>query len=103
MNKFNNNIFEIPKLEKNSELSYRYLKTDNCRVEIIYSNEATTAWTEEDAIEVAFLLKGTAVVEEKGFVKTVLSAGEGIKIDAKAQHRVVSTSSDAIWLVVYAD
>lgn len=102
MNKFNTNIFTFPELAKNTELSYRYLNTDSTRIEVIYSNEATTAWTEEESVEVAFLLQGTAVVEEKGFVKTVLSKGEGIKINAKAQHRVVSTSSDAIWLVVYA-
>lgn len=101
MIQFKANIFNMPEIEKGTELAYRFLKTDFCRVEIIYDNEVSSQWLEDDSIEVAFLIQGTAVVEEKGSAKIVLSRGEGIKIEPKAKHRIVSTSADAIWMVVH--
>lgn len=73
------------------------------RLERIHSFGAASEpgfWYDQEEPEWVLLVKGTAAVEfEEGTLE--LGAGDGFTIPAHQRHRVVRTSSDAVWLALH--
>lgn len=96
------NIYDLPQLPLNEELSTTLLKDKNIRVERIISTGQTSAWYDQDETEFVILLQGKARLE---FLDKEISlkAGDTILIKAHEKHRVSYTSSNppCIWVCIY--
>jgi cupin 2 domain-containing protein len=85
------------------ELLTPVLQEPGFRLEHIVSNGAASPpgfWYDQDKPEWVALLRGHATLEfEDGRLR--LEPGDSLLIPAHARHRVVDTSSDAVWLALH--
>lgn len=97
------NLFDIPQIELNEELTTLIMKNENIRVERIISTGQTTDWYEQDQYELVFLLSGNAKIEYENKEIIELKAGDTIKIPKHKRHRVAFTSKTppCVWLCIF--
>jgi cupin 2 domain-containing protein len=80
-------------------------QTDHVRVERIVSNGQASLEGfryDQPGNEWVLLLRGAATLEFADESIVYLKAGDCLLIDRHVKHRVVKTSSDAIWLAVHS-
>ena len=97
-----NNIF-LPNMGNPTEEQFdTLLKIGNVHIEKITSNGQTSdKWFEQDRDEWVVLLEGEGrLLFENGDEATLLK-GEHIYIPKMQKHKVIYTSSPAIWLAVH--
>lgn len=67
---------------------------------IVSSADPDGGWYEQAHDEWVVLLRGNARLEVEGEIID-LSAGDYLSLPAKTRHRVIGTSSGAVWLAVH--
>ncbi len=93
------NIFD-GEFKNNSEIIKELYNDNNTKIEIIYSNNASTDYMVSDLDEYVFLIEGCATLEFKEN-DIFLERGNYFLIPKNTTHRVKNTSDNAIWLTIY--
>ena len=97
------NIYEMPPLPLNEEVTTILTENENIRIERIISAGQTSDWYDQNETEFVVLLEGNAVIEyEKGMTVTI-SRGDTLLIKPHEHHRVSSTSTNppCVWLCMF--
>jgi cupin 2 domain-containing protein len=97
------NIFDLPKLPLNEELTSMLANGQNVRIERIISCGQVTDWYDQAESEFVILLEGMAKLEYGNKEIITLNKGDTILINPHEKHRVVYTSAEplCIWLCVF--
>jgi len=97
------NIFDLPQLPLNEELTEILIESKNVRIERIISARQTSDWYDQLEAEFVALLQGNATLEfeDEGFVE--LTKGDTVLIKPHERHRVVFTSAEppCVWLCIF--
>ena len=97
-----NNLFNMPIVPLQDELTTILCESVNVRIERIVSRGQSTDWYDQNESEFVALLQGNAVIEFED--KTVaMSEGDTIIIKPHERHRVSFTSAKppCVWLCVF--
>ncbi len=97
------NLFSLPPLPIEEELTEVLAQGGTSRVERIVSTGQTTGWYDQTEHEFVSVLQGEARLEfEDGRVKA-LAAGDCLVILPHEKHRVIQTSAEppCVWLCVF--
>ncbi|VEU78353.1 cupin domain-containing protein [Mycoplasmopsis columbinasalis] len=95
-------FFNENKPAQNSECFLPLFESKQIKIAAIASNSLVeTGWMINQGIEFCLLYKGTALLSDKQGQLIHMKAGDILKIDAKAKHKIVSTSPEALWLAIY--
>jgi len=98
------NLFSTQVQDKNKEHFEILLKTDHLKIEKIISNGQTSSqWYDQDEDEWVVLIEGEAELLFIDKSRVRLHKGEYLFIPKKKKHKVVYTSSPAIWLAIFQD
>ena len=102
------NLFDLPDPLPDDELFTDLLRTNNVRIERIFSSGQTTSdgqWYDQDEDEWVALLQGEAILEYENGEKLRLSPGDHVLLPAHRRHRVAYTSAEqpCIWLAVFGN
>ena len=97
-----NNLYNLSQPEENTEHFNTLMETQGCKIQTIRSWLKTPGKCynqEED--ELVFLINGAAKLEVEG-EKHLLTKGDYCFIPKFTEHRVLETSSDALWIGVFS-
>lgn len=96
------NIFIPNQTNPKEEQFDTLLQTPNIHIEKITSNgQASSEWCEQDKDEWVVLIEGEGHLLFKDGSEVKLLKGEHIHIPKMNKHKVVYTSSPAIWLAIH--
>jgi len=97
------NIFKLPDLPLQEELTTVLAEGSDVRIERIVSTGQTSGWYDQTETEYVVLLEGDAVIEYENGESAALSKGDAILLKPHVRHRVSYTSIDppCIWLCVF--
>jgi len=97
------NIFELPRLPLNEELTTILAESDSVRIERIISTGQTTDWYDQDETEFVLLLDGNATLDFDDGQQVELGKGDWLTIKPHRRHRVTFTSTQppCIWFCVF--
>ena len=96
------NLFHPNTDDKSSEQFDTLLKTQNLQIEKITSHGQTSdQWYEQDRDEWVVLIEGEGRLLFNDDSEVVLKKGEHLYIPKMKKHKVIYTSSPAIWLAIY--
>lgn len=100
------NIFDIARLQPDSEVFESLVEHDNVRIERIISKghaSPETGWYDQDRDEWVIVLQGEAELAFADGRSQHMKAGDFINITAHQKHRVEWTAPDieTIWLAVH--
>lgn len=96
------NLYTAKEPEHNCETFNQLFQNNHYRIETIRSHLSSPGeFYNQDEDEWVVLIEGEAVLEIKG-VKHHLQKGESCYLPKHTQHRVLSTSKDALWLGVFS-
>ncbi|MCE6056447.1 hypothetical protein J7889_02470 [Mycoplasmopsis agalactiae] len=99
-----NNIFSnnLIKPILGCEKFYDIAQLGNCKIELIYSNSASTDWLiNAQTDELAILIQGYASLLDDSHKKINMQAGDCLFIKKNSKHKILSTSGDAIWISIH--
>ncbi|MGM0623085.1 MAG: cupin domain-containing protein [Campylobacterota bacterium] len=95
------NIFTAERINKGVERFDTLLQTPHVKIQKIQSNEFQNGnWYNQSHDEWVVLLRGSATLELQ-HQTLQLQQGDSLHIKKFSKHRVVQTSSDALWLAVH--
>lgn len=97
------NFFVINTPREGEEAITKLLQHKNVTINRIASNRLSDgSWYDQEEDEWLILLKGEAllILENE---EVLLKAGDTLFIPAQQLHKVVSTSTDALWLTVHIE
>lgn len=97
------NFFDINTPREGEEAITKLLQHKNVTINRIASNRLSDgSWYDQEEDEWLILLKGEAllILENE---EVLLKAGDTLFIPAQQLHKVVSTSTDALWLTVHIE
>lgn len=97
------NLYALPALPLEDELTEILAGSDNVRFERIISTGQTSSWYDQDEGEYVFLLKGEAEIAYEDKPSVHLKEGDWFYIPPHEKHRVAYTSCNppCIWLCVF--
>jgi len=97
------NIYELPSLHLNEEVTAILTENENIRIERIVSTGQVSGWYDQTETEFVILLEGSAVIEYDNGESFDMSKGDTLLIEPHKKHRVSFTSSEppCIWLCVF--
>ena len=97
------NIFDLPTLPLQEELTTILAKGKNIRVERIISTGQTSDWYDQEEADFVVLLDGNAEIEFENKPHIALQKGDTLIIAPHERHRVSYTSADppCVWLCVF--
>ena len=97
------NIFDLPELPLQEELTDILAQSDNLRIMRIISTGQTSDWYDQDETEFVVLVQGNAVIEYENGKKMEMHNGDTLLIKPHERHRVSYTSSNppCVWLCVF--
>ena len=97
------NIFDMPPLPLQNELTTILAESANARIERIISTGQTSGWYDQAETEFVVLLEGQAEIEFDNKPKVKLRTGDALLIQPYERHRVSYTSENppCIWLCVF--
>ena len=97
------NIYELPSLHLNEEVTAILTENENIRIERIVSTGQVSGWYDQTETEDVILLEGSAVIEYDNGESFDMSKGDTLLIEPHKKHRVSFTSSEppCIWLCVF--
>jgi cupin 2 domain-containing protein len=97
------NIYEMPPLPLNEEVTTILTENENVRIERIISTGQVSDWYDQTETEFVALLEGNAVIEYENGKNVSMSKGDTLLIKPHEQHRVSYTSSEppCVWLCVF--
>ncbi len=97
-----NNIFIPNQNNPEQEQFDTLLRTENIHIEKITSHGKTSSqWYEQERDEWVVLIEGEGKLLFENKKEVVLKKGEYIYIPKMKRHKVVYTSSPAVWLAVH--
>lgn len=97
-----NNLYTSPEPNENRELFTTLFQNNSLKIESIRSwLKIPGEFYNQEEDEWVLLLAGEAKMELKG-ITVNLQAGDYCFIPRHTQHRVLSTSKDALWLGVFS-
>ena len=97
------NLFQLPLLPLDEELTTIIAENKNIRIERIISTGQTTDWYDQEETEFVALLSGCAKLEFQDGSITTLEQGDTVIIPPHSIHRVMETSQEppCVWLCVF--
>ena len=97
------NIFDLPPLPLQQELTTILSESPEVRIERIISTGQTSDWYDQEQAEFVILLEGQAEIEFDNKPSVVLKRGDTLLIPPRERHRVKYTSHNppCIWLCVF--
>ena len=97
------NLFNLPRLPLDEELTTILTESTNVRIERIVSTGQVSDWYDQSETEFVILLEGNAKIEYENGKIVALSKGDTFLIQPHEKHRVSYTSSEppCIWLCVF--
>ena len=97
------NIFNLPELPLQEELTTILAENNNDRIVRIVSTGQVSEWYDQTETEFVVLLKGDAVIEYENGKTVTLSKGDTLLIKPHEKHRVSFTSNEppCVWLCVF--
>ena len=97
------NIYDLKRPKIGQEEIKPLFKTDTVLINQILSHQLErSAWYQQKEDEWLVLIEGEAVLEfENKMIH--LKRGDTLLIPAQQRHRVLKTSTDALWLTVHMD
>ena len=97
------NIFDIPELPLENELTSILIESKNVRIERIVSTGQVSDWYDQVEAEFVVLLQGRAKIEFDDGTVSILSVGDMLNIPPHKKHKVIYTSTEppCIWLCVF--
>lgn len=97
------NIFDLPSLPLNDELTTILQENNKIRIERIISTGQTSGWYDQDEAEFIILVEGIAKLEFENNRFIVMKKGDTLLIHPRQLHRVVYTSTHppCIWVCVF--
>lgn len=97
------NLFNIPNLPIQAELTTALAHSTHVRIERIISTGQTSDWYDQDQTEFVALLEGKAEIAFENKPPVLLQKGDTLIIPPHERHRVSSTSTDppCVWLCVF--
>ena len=98
------NLFSPNEQDKNTEQFDTLLQTPRIHIEKITSHGQTSdEWYEQDRDEWVVLIEGEGKLLFEHNQEVMLKKGEHIYIPRMKKHKVIYTSSPAVWLAIYFD
>ncbi|MBU4690319.1 hypothetical protein KQ874_01270 [Mycoplasma sp. ES3157-GEN-MYC] len=85
----------------NEEASRILFNNKGHKIEIIHSFEYNSDWMINNDLEHAFLIKGTAILEDENRNVFEMSEGDCLRIEKNVKHKIIKTSQHAIWLAIH--
>jgi len=96
------NLFTTDLKNTKEEIFETLLQTANLKIEKITSNGQTSSqWYEQDRDEWVVLIEGEGTLLFEDEKEVHLKKGEHIYIPKMKKHKVIYTSSPAIWLAIH--
>jgi len=97
------NIYELPELPLNEEITTILAENKNIRIERIASTGQTSDWYDQNETEFIILAEGNAVIEYENNKRVVMSKGDTLLIEPHERHRVSFTSENppCVWICVF--
>ena len=97
------NIFDLPSLPLQEELTTLLAQGVNVRIERIISAGQTSDWYDQEEWEFIALLEGNAIIEFEDKPRVSMSKGDTYIIKPNERHRVSWTSDEppCVWLCVF--
>ena len=97
------NIFDLPNLPLQEELTTILANSKNVRIERIISTGQTSDWYDQEEAEFVVLLDGNAEIEFENKSPVTLQKGDTIIIAPHERHKVSYTSASppCVWLCVF--
>lgn len=97
------NLFDLPPLPPQEELTTVLVENAIIRVERIVSTGQVSGWYDQEQTEFVALLEGSAVITFEGNKTVALSKGDTLLIKPHERHKISYTSSapPCIWLCVF--
>jgi len=96
------NIFTPNTQDTSKEIFDTLLQTNNIQIEKITSHGQTSdEWYEQDRDEWVVLIEGEGRLLFDNENEVTLAKGEHIYIPSMKRHKVIYTSTPAVWLAIY--
>ncbi len=97
------NLFDLPPLPLDEELTTILAGNDTVRIERIVSTGQTSDWYDQEEVEFVSLLVGAAELTWADGGLTRLVAGDTLTIPPHKRHRVsfTSTQPPCVWLCIF--
>jgi cupin 2 domain-containing protein len=97
------NIFELPALPADQELTTVLAEKGGVRIERVISTGQTTGWYDQTETEFVVLLEGEATIELENGGPVNLSKGDTLLLRPHERHRVSRTTCDppCVWICIF--
>ena len=97
------NIFDLPQLPLQEELTTILTQAPTARIERIVSTGQVSGWYDQVETEFVLLLEGHAEIEFENKTSIALQKGDYVIIKPHERHRVSYTSVEppCVWLCVF--